>query len=202
MIIGNNNVGGIKYSMTLNNSIYPLDTIEKQNDLGVIIDTKLSFDDHINQAVNKATKMTKIICRTFQFLDKDAFFFKIIHNLYDIESSPKLLKWEDVSFRTGNRGHTLKLFTQRAKTNIRKKKFPIRATEPWNSLPETVVQAKSLNTFKYRLDQLWSNQEILYNFEAPLKTGTGILKLLIDDKEDLIIEESQESCDQNHLKVS
>ena len=59
--------------MTLNNSIYPLDTIEKQNDLGVIIDTKLSFDDHINQAVNKATKMTKIIRRTFQFLDKDTF---------------------------------------------------------------------------------------------------------------------------------
>ena len=31
---------------------------------------------------------------------------------------------------------------------------------------------------------------------------TGILKLLIDDDEDLINEESQESCDQNHLKVS
>ena len=43
--------------MTLNNSIYLLDTIEKQNDLGVIIDTKLSFDDHINQAVNKAKKV-------------------------------------------------------------------------------------------------------------------------------------------------
>ena len=59
--------------MTLNNSIHPLDTIEKQNDLGVITDTKLSFDNDINQPVNKATKMTKIIHRTFQFLDKDAF---------------------------------------------------------------------------------------------------------------------------------
>ena len=62
--------------MTLNNSIHPLDTLEKQNDLGVIIDTKLSFNDHINQAVNKATKITKIIRRTFQFLDKDAFLQK------------------------------------------------------------------------------------------------------------------------------
>ena len=34
-------------------------------------DTKLSFDDHINQVTNKATKMKKIICRTFlQFLDR------------------------------------------------------------------------------------------------------------------------------------
>ena len=127
--------------------------------------------------------------------------FKIIHNLHGIESSPKLLKWEDVSFRTGTRSHTLKLFTQRAKTNIRKNAFPIRVAEPWNSLPETVVQAKSLNAFKNHLDQYWSYQEILYNFEAPLKTGTGILKLLIDEEEDLIIEESQESYDPNHLKV-
>ena len=48
---------------------------------------------------------------------------KIIHNLYDIESSPKLLKWEDVSFRTESRGHTVKLFTQRAKTNLKKMLF-------------------------------------------------------------------------------
>ena len=51
------------------------------------------------------------------------------------------------------------------------------------------------------MDQFWSNQEILYNFEASLKTGTGILKLLTDNKEDMIIEESQESCDQNHLNL-
>ena len=70
--IGNNNIGEIKYSMTLNNSIYPLDTIEKQNELGVIIDTKLSFDDIINLAINKRKKK-KVIHRTFQFLDKDTF---------------------------------------------------------------------------------------------------------------------------------
>ena len=37
---------------------------------GVTVDTKLSFDDHINQVVNKATNMTKIICKTFSFLDR------------------------------------------------------------------------------------------------------------------------------------
>jgi len=34
--------------------------------------------------------------------------------------------------------------------------------EPWNNLPETVMQSKTLNTFKNRLDQFWSNQAILY----------------------------------------
>ena len=81
MTIGNNNIGEIKYSMTLNNSIYPLDTIENQNDLGVITDTKLSFDDHINQAVNKATKMTTIIRRAFQFHDKDMHIDYAIENV-------------------------------------------------------------------------------------------------------------------------
>ena len=106
--------------------------------------------------------------------------FLIFHRLYDTESSPILLKWDDASVMTGNRGHTLKLFTQRANTNIRKIAFPVRVSEPWNSLPETVVQAKSINTPKNRLDHFWSNQEIRYNFEAPVKIGTS---------------------NQNHLKV-
>ena len=70
MIIGKNNVGTIEYSMTLNNTKQPLHTIEKKKYLGVTVDTKLSFDDHINQVVNKATKMTKLIRGTFQFLNK------------------------------------------------------------------------------------------------------------------------------------
>ena len=73
MIIGKNNVGTIEYSMTLNNTKQPLHTIEKKKYLGVTVDTKLSFDDHINQVVNKATKMTKLIRGTFQFLNKDTF---------------------------------------------------------------------------------------------------------------------------------
>ena len=86
-----------------------------------------------------------------------------------------------------------------SKAIIRKHVFPVRVTEPWNSFLETVVHSKSINTFKNRLDQFLSNQTILYNFEAPLKIGTGIFKLLIDD--DLINEKLQKSCDLNHLKV-
>ena len=59
--------------MTLNNAKHPLDTNEMQKDFWITLDTKLSLDNHINHVVNKATKMTKIIPRTFQFLDKDTF---------------------------------------------------------------------------------------------------------------------------------
>ena len=157
--------------MTSNNVKHSLATTDKQTDLGVIIDSKLSFDDHINQVVNKATEMTKIIRRTFQFLDTHTFLplyktmvrshleyavavwypykikhkiatenvqrratkelpgirdlsyierlkllklptlayrrlrgdmidvYKIMHELYDNESAPNLLKWGDVTLR-------------------------------------------------------------------------------------------------------
>ena len=34
--------------------------------------------------------------------------YKILHNKYDIDVAPKLIKYVDVSNRTGNRGHALK----------------------------------------------------------------------------------------------
>ena len=73
MTIGKNNIGEIEYSMTISTTKHPLDTIEKQKYLGIIVDTKLFIDNHINQVVNKATKETKIIHSNFQFLDKDTF---------------------------------------------------------------------------------------------------------------------------------
>ena len=63
------NIGEYEYFMTNNNVKHSLATTDKKTDLGVIIDSKLSFAVHINQVVNKATKMTKIIRRTFQLLD-------------------------------------------------------------------------------------------------------------------------------------
>ena len=46
----------------------------------------------------------------------------IIHNLCNIESSPQLLKWEDASLRTGNRGHT-KIIYSKSKNKYKKKCF-------------------------------------------------------------------------------
>ena len=120
--------------------------------------------------------------------------YKIIHNIYDHESVPNLLKNNKISQRTGNRGHSLKLFTQIAKLNLRINVFPIRITELWNSLPATVVTATSLNSFKTRLDKFWYNQDIVYDFEAPLRitnnrTGTRDLILIDNKNEELITEE-------------
>ena len=100
----------------------------------------------------------------------------------------------EISQRTGNRGHSLKVFTQRAKLNLRRNVFPNLVTEPWNGLPDTVVTAKSLDSFKTWLDKFLYTQDIVYDFEAPLRiinnrTGTLDLILIYYENEELITEE-------------
>ena len=41
----------------------------------------------------------------------------------------------------------------------------------WNSLPNSIVDARTVNAFKARLDKFWSHQAVKYDFTADL-TGT------------------------------
>ena len=53
---------------------------------------------------------------------------------------------------TTTRGHRLKLIKQFCKTNCRKYSFSQRVINDWNSLPQTVVQTRNLNSFKSGID--------------------------------------------------
>ena len=50
--------------------------------------------------------------------------------------------------------------------------FTNRVVNIWNSLPEYVVHADTINCFKSRLDKFWSHQDLIYNFRAEI-CGTG-----------------------------
>ena len=63
--IAKKNLGENQYYTTTNSVTKTIDTHDKK-DLGVTFDSKLTFDEHLSQVVNKATKVTKIIRRTFQ----------------------------------------------------------------------------------------------------------------------------------------
>jgi len=36
----------------------------------------------------------------------------------------------------------------------------------WNSLPNYIVSAGTVNTFKSRLDKFWSNRDVQYDYKA------------------------------------
>ena len=66
---------------------------------------------------------------------------------------------EDIDYNTffelndnNNRGHALKLKTKSCNKDVRKYFFSQRSIKPWNRLPNAVVTAPTLNTFKNRLD--------------------------------------------------
>ena len=61
------------------------------------------------------------------------------------------------------RGNTLKLQKNRFRLDIRGNYFSNRVVTKWNSLPDSVVVAPSVNSFKSRLDKHWRDLPILYN---------------------------------------
>jgi hypothetical protein len=47
--------------------------------------------------------------------------------------------WKDMAPRSSIRGTSLKLYPQRARTQLRKYSFAMRVAKYWNSLPEKIV---------------------------------------------------------------
>jgi len=62
----------------------------------------------------------------------------------------------------------LKLVHPRCHYDLRKYSFTVRIVNLWNSLPENVISANTVDTFKNRLDKFWSEQELVYDYKADL----------------------------------
>ncbi len=58
---------------------------------------------------------------------------------------------------TGLRGYTFTIYQQRCKTRRRQRTFSVRVVPYWNKLPEEIVKAPSMETFKLRLDARWQS---------------------------------------------
>ena len=88
--------------------------------------------------------------------------FKILHGLEDINPDNLFI----MSHNTDTRGHQFKIFKKRMNKglNIRKNFFSQRVVNAWNALPQEVVNAKSTNQFKSKIDQFWK------------ENGYGVLK--------------------------
>ena len=55
---------------------------------------------------------------------------------------------------------------------MRKFNFTNRVNSVWNTLPDTVVSANTIDTFKARLGRFWSDQEVKYNWKSDIITGS------------------------------
>ena len=91
--------------------------------------------------------------------------YKIMTGKYDPDAVPKLERRCDNVSRIGERrGHSKQIFIRRAKHDFRKHSFTHRVGPVWNSLPEEVVEAISVDEFKVELDKHWEDQPMKYNY--------------------------------------
>ncbi len=96
--------------------------------------------------------------------------YKIMNGVYDQEPASFLTPWTEATDVDGLRGHSKKLFLQRANSCLRQNNFSIRTVKIWNSLPEEIVSASSTDSFKNRLDTYMQDQDIVYDdFKAEVQ---------------------------------
>ena len=60
------------------------------------------------------------------------------------------------------RGNSLEIFKRRSRLKVRASVFSNRVSDVWNSLPNNVVTAGSLNSFKSRLNNDWHGHELKF----------------------------------------
>ena len=91
--------------------------------------------------------------------------YKMMTNQYDEDVKLNLERSNRIS-----RGHNLKLYKGPSpNTDLRKNFFSVRIINIWNSLPQEVVSAPSINSFKNRLDNHWKHQPMKYDPEESVQ---------------------------------
>ena len=85
---------------------------------------------------------------------------KFVRGLYKVSTKNYFERNEEE--RT--RGHRFKLKKQAAHLEIRKHFFGLRVVDAWNSLPEYIVEAETLNSFKRQLEKALEEQQFSTEF--------------------------------------
>ena len=91
--------------------------------------------------------------------------YKYLTSIYKVPSTTLQRETKSIT-----RGNSSKLRKPYAKSSVRQNFFSVRVVNAWNSLPEEVVQAPTLNTFKNRIDKVWLDYKFCLDsdwFRAP-----------------------------------
>ena len=79
--------------------------------------------------------------------------FRIMKQIDQVDESHFFTRSQE----SRTRSNGAKLFKTQRRTKIRANAFSHRVVDNWNDLPEEVISAPSINSFKSRLRKVWKN---------------------------------------------
>ena len=91
-----------------------------------------------------------------------------ILNCEDKDLCPDMKMLVDVTGRDG-RNNSLSLYKSFNQLDVRKYSFTERVTDLWNSLPNDVVTAPSINCFKSRIDKFWRHEPVKFDHKEDFR---------------------------------
>ena len=62
-----------------------MEYVESENDIGVVIDNKLTFNQHISEKINKANSIMGVLRRTMEYMDCTT--FKLYTGIYSLSKA-------------------------------------------------------------------------------------------------------------------
>ena len=115
--------------------------------------------------------------------------FKIVRGMYDDRVTGNIF---DLTPDTTTRGHQYKIVKKRCRLDQRKHYFTNRVVDVWNNFPSSVVSTKNVKTFENRLDRVWKEHPMMYDYVESHQTGSRVHKRTFNI--DLNTEEQTSSC--------
>ena len=101
--------------------------------------------------------------------------YRVLNDIDSVDKKKRLFHIKE----SNTRGHSLKIFKARCRTNIRKYSFSQRVVSVWNSLLPNVINVQNVNSFKHELNKFWYNKQVnflpdFYGPEAEIKIKTKV----------------------------
>ena len=107
--------------------------------------------------------------------------YKYCHGLYNVHKKPFKLMTE-VNEDTVTRDNGFKIYKDKSNLAIRANFFGNRVANIWNSLPTSVVQAPSPDSFKNCLDKLWEPYMYIEDMRTVPHRTNSFTHIVIDDQ--------------------
>ena len=120
-------------------------------------------------------KRLKLTTLSYRCLREDMIeTYKIITRVYDRDVTTGLFSLRKPS---NTRGQQYKIFKEWLRLEVRKHSFFFQVTDSWNSLPNQVVKAPTVEAFERRLDRYWREYQQLYRDQLDKHCPSGILSV-------------------------